>query len=238
MKLLTSLVSVKRINSSVERSQFSENELERSAQAILEAEGIINPIILEKETLESYQVIYGDFEYYAAVRAREIDPRKGEMISAFIIEDEKENAIKMQIEIFRKSHQNLSVTPTITDNSDQILLNIQSRITNIETRLEKKINDLKKDYQIQINELQKKIAETKQQLPEKIEPLQALNTFDLQQLTSSLKKIKFANQSKIISNIIKARETQGKFQSFIDVIDKVDKLGDKTMIKIIDQFSN
>ncbi|MGB5771449.1 MAG: hypothetical protein WBM32_16515, partial [Crocosphaera sp.] len=166
MKLLISLVSVKRITSSVERSHFNEDEIEKASQAILEAEGIINPIILEKTSLESYEVICGYFEYYSAVRAREIDPRKGEMISAFIIEDDKEDAIKKQVEIFRKAHQNSSAIPTITDNSDQRLLNMESRLTNIEARFERQLKDVQLNSQNEIERLNKQLTEIKQRLPE------------------------------------------------------------------------
>ncbi|MDJ0658881.1 MAG: hypothetical protein QNJ42_05260 [Crocosphaera sp.] len=236
MKLSTSLVSVKRINSSVERSQFSEDELERSAQAILEAEGIINPIILEKESLESYQVISGDFEYYAAVRAREIDPRKGEMISAFIIEDEKEDAIKMQIEIFKKSHKKSPINRSLSDNSDQKLLNMEFRLNNIEARFERQLNDVKNNYTNEIEKLNKQLLEIKQRLPEPIDCLKALNTLSLPLLTSHLSRINV--KTSILETLINEREENGEFKSCRDVVSRVKGLGDKTMIKIIDQFSN
>ena len=80
MKLSTSLVGVKKINSKVPRSEFSEDELNLTAELILKAEGIINPPVIRRTSLESYEVVNGHFEYYAAVKAREINPRKGEMI--------------------------------------------------------------------------------------------------------------------------------------------------------------
>lgn len=101
MKLSTSLVAVKKIISKVERAQFSDSDLNQAAKLILEAEGVINPIVLHRTSVESYEVVDGDFEYYAAVRAREIDPRKGEMIGAFIIEPQNEEVIKEQIRIIR-----------------------------------------------------------------------------------------------------------------------------------------
>ncbi len=103
MKLSTSLVAVKKIGSSTSRTDFSEEQLEEVAKLILKAEGVINPIILSRTSLESYEVIDGHFEYYAAVKARELDPRKGEMIGAFILEEEKEEAIREQIKAIRES---------------------------------------------------------------------------------------------------------------------------------------
>ncbi|MFE1744877.1 Rho termination factor N-terminal domain-containing protein [Coleofasciculus sp. H7-2] len=101
MKLSTSLVAVKKINSNVPRSIFLEDDLNRAAELILQAEGIINPPVIRRTSLESYEVVDGDFEYYAAVRAREIDPRKGEMIGAFIIESENEKVLIEQVKLLR-----------------------------------------------------------------------------------------------------------------------------------------
>ncbi len=206
------------------------------ADAILEAEGIINPIILEKTSLDSYEVIDGYFEYYAAVRAREIDPRKGEMISAFIIEDDKEDAIKKQVEIFRKAHQNSSAIPTITDNSDQRLLNMESRLTNIEARFERQLKDVQLNSQNEIERLNKKLTEIKQRLPEPIDCLKALNILTLPMLVSNLSPT--GVKKGILEKLINEREKNGEFKSCSDVVSRVKGLGDKTMIKIIDHFSS
>ncbi|MDJ0578443.1 helix-hairpin-helix domain-containing protein [Crocosphaera sp.] len=236
MKLSTSLVSVKRINSSVERSQFNEKEIEKSAQAILDAEGIINPIILEKISLESYEVVCGYFEYYAAVRAREIDPRKGEMISAFIIEEKKEEAIKTQIKIFRESNQNSSNKTIVTGGSEQKLSNMESRLTNIEARFERQLTEVQNKYKNEIETLNKELTEIKQRLPEPIDCLKALNTLSLPMLVSHLSRGGI-NKS-ILEKLISEREKNGDFTSCSDVVSRVKGLGDKTMIKIIDQFSD
>ncbi|ACB50899.1 hypothetical protein cce_1549 [Crocosphaera subtropica ATCC 51142] len=236
MKLLISLVSVKRIQSSVERSQFNEDDIDKAAQAILSAEGIINPIILEGNNSESYQVISGYFEYYTAVRAREIDPRKGEMISAFIIEDNKEDAIKTQIEIFRKSAQILPPIPTVNDNSDQKLLNMESRLNNIEARFERQLKEVKDNYKREIEILNMQLTEIKERLPKPIDCLEALNTFELSTLISHLRRIKVPKN--IPEKIINEREKNGMFKSCSDVVSRVDGIAEKRMIKIIDHFSN
>ena len=236
MKLSTSLVSVKRIISSLERSNFNEDEIEQAAQAILQAEGIVNPIILEKKSLESYEVFSGHFEYYAAVRAREIDPRKGEMISAFIIEEEKEEAIKKQIEIFRESPQISPPIPTVTDSSDQRLLNMESRLNNIEARFDRQLKEMQNNHNTEIETLTQQLTEIKQRLPEPIDCLKALNTLSLQMLVSRLSRMTI--KTSILETLINEREKNGEFKSCGDVVSRVKGLGDKTMIKIIDQFSD
>ena len=106
MRLSTALVAVKKITSTTLGTNFDEEPLKKLAEQILKAEGLISPLILRRNDLQSYEVIDGHFEYYAAVKAREIDPRKGEMISAYIIESENpviSSAILEQVELLKKS---------------------------------------------------------------------------------------------------------------------------------------
>jgi ParB family chromosome partitioning protein len=131
MKLSTSLVAVKKVTSKVDRSQFSDNDLNQAAKLILEAEGVINPIILHRTSLESYEVVDGDFEYYAAVRAREIDPRKGEMIGAFITEPENEEVIKEQIKVIRRQGDDDNNKPKIENSSQQNVESINDKVEQV-----------------------------------------------------------------------------------------------------------
>ena len=101
MLLSPEFVLVKEITSNVPRSQFSESDLEQAAGLILKAEGTIKPLVVRTIGWESYEVVDGHFEYYAAVRAKEINPRDGERIGAFIIEGDKAKVLEEQVEIFR-----------------------------------------------------------------------------------------------------------------------------------------
>lgn len=110
MRLSVSLVAVKKITTSSSPASFDEEKINRLAEQILKAEGIISPLIVRRTSLESYELVEGDFEYFAAVKAREIDPRKGETISAYIIEPENDDvsdAIAEQIELLKQSADNL-----------------------------------------------------------------------------------------------------------------------------------
>jgi hypothetical protein len=71
----------------------------------LELAGVITPLILlrTQPEAESYKVIDGDFEYYAALEAMEIEPRQRNRINAYIVESEEELPFyQKQIEVFRK----------------------------------------------------------------------------------------------------------------------------------------
>lgn len=102
MKLSTSLVAVKKITSNAPHSKFLETDINQAAQLILKAGGLINPIIIRRTGIASYEVVDGHFEYYAAVKAREIDPLNGENIAAYIIEPDNEEVLLAQIKALRR----------------------------------------------------------------------------------------------------------------------------------------
>ncbi|MBD2006865.1 MULTISPECIES: Rho termination factor N-terminal domain-containing protein [Cyanophyceae] len=146
MKLSTSLVAVKKINSNVPRSEFLEDELNRTAELILKAEGIINPPVIRRTRGESYEyeVVNGHFEYYAAVKAREIDARKGEMIGAFIIESENEKVLMDQVKVLRNRESNnessvADTQPLNTVESSKEVIQIESLLPEMESLIDRKL---------------------------------------------------------------------------------------------------
>ena len=184
-KLFPSLVAVKRITCTVPRSNFAEPDLEKLARLILELGGLINPIILRRNGMDAYEIVDGDFEYYAAAKAREINPMKGETIGAFILEPENEELLLEQLEILRKTAitENLGENQSpkqssITEASVEIETpqpssSLEQRLINIEARLENQINELKAEYTREKELLGERIQEFEnlisQQLPLLIE---------------------------------------------------------------------
>jgi len=140
MKLPTSLFAVKKISSSVARSSFPTEEIEKAAHLIIDVEGTINPIILRWTSLESYEVVDGHFEYYAAVRAREISPLKVEMVQAIILEPENEQALLAQVELLRKASNPKPLQDGNNSDSDLLILNrtkvFQSQFEELRTQFE------------------------------------------------------------------------------------------------------
>ncbi|MEK7991096.1 MAG: hypothetical protein VSS52_008840, partial [Thiotrichaceae bacterium] len=116
-KLFPAIVLVKDIYCDVARQQFSEEKLDIAARLILNIKGIISPIIVSRVGVENYQVIHGDFEYHAAMRAREIDPIRGESIDAYIVNAETEETIQKQIQVFRGHQQ--PPEPTMNNSSSE-----------------------------------------------------------------------------------------------------------------------
>ncbi|RKZ41116.1 MAG: hypothetical protein DRQ49_06190 [Gammaproteobacteria bacterium] len=102
-KISSYTVMLEEIKSPDTRAKFSEADLNEAAELILQMEGVITPLILLEVGIDSYSIIEGDFEYYAALKAEKIDPLKCEGINAYLIESEEELPFyQQQIAMFRK----------------------------------------------------------------------------------------------------------------------------------------
>ena len=222
-----SLVEVKTITCDRSRSEFNDQQIEEAAKAIVEAKGIINPIILAQTGINSFEVVNGQLEYYAAARAKEIDIASTETIAAYIIDRENE-AIKTQIDIFR-------TCPVVFPEKLEIRFNnLENRFNNLESRTENRINELKQEYEQKNLYLNKKIETLNNKLPEKIEPLATFNEASLSELVIKLKPILRSDKTtnNIAEQIVKARP----FESLNQVLTKTKGLGEKRAIAIIDRW--
>ncbi|ELR98192.1 hypothetical protein [Gloeocapsa sp. PCC 73106] len=226
MKLSTLLVAVRKISSVVPRSDFPEDNIEALAKLILEAQGLINPIILNRTSLESFDVVEGHFEYYAAVRAREIDLRQGEMINAFILEPDNQEIIEQQIKLLR-----LSVS--IPSN------NLDARLNNLETRLTKTYEEL----QQQQRQLNTKLEQLEGKLLEKVDPLQLFNHAEIEQLSRKLRVVYSQQLPLRVQAIVDNRP----YKSLSEIVERVTIKGgkktlraisEKKMLEIIEQWLN
>lgn len=104
MLLSPEFVLVKEITSDVPRSNFKDSDIQELAKLILEAEGVISPIIIEPTGIDTYEVVDGHFQYHAAVRAKEIDGLRGERITAIVMKGPKAKAIEKQVKLLNKIH--------------------------------------------------------------------------------------------------------------------------------------
>jgi hypothetical protein len=92
-------VDVKSISSDLPRSTFAESDLDRLADLILETDGLLRPLILKQVGIEQYTVIEGHREYYAALRAKEKDLKKAEMVNAFLINANSQKSAIEQLKL-------------------------------------------------------------------------------------------------------------------------------------------
>lgn len=96
-------VDVKSISSTIPKSKFKKAEIDRLADAILAADGLLRPLILQQTDVEKYTVVEGHREYYAAVRAKEKDIKKAEMVNAFIIDKNLHRSAIDQLDLLTRS---------------------------------------------------------------------------------------------------------------------------------------
>ncbi|MEG4497100.1 chromosome partitioning protein ParB [Microcoleus sp. F10-C6] len=233
-KLFPSLIAVKKIVSAVPNSNFAEPDLEKLARLILELGGLINPIIVRRTSIDSYEIVDGNFEYYAAARAKEIEPLKGETIGAFILEPENEELLLEQLEILRKTAitenagenetpKESSITEASGENeTPQPSSSFEQRLTNIEARLENQINELKAEHIREKQVLAQRIQEVEnlisQQLPLLIEAQLAniINEFksdhtsEKQHLLDNVQAVEKVTSQPI--SLLPALNTQDKIQ--------------------------
>ncbi|MFM6455826.1 MAG: hypothetical protein ACKPH7_28915 [Planktothrix sp.] len=126
-----SLVDVSSIQSNVPRSNFSEEQIEQLADMILECEGVLNVILLTQIGINNYRVLAGDLEYYAALRAKEKNPRQGEMINAVIVQPQNQEVLLKQAELFKNSSFTVEPKPVIVRDE-----------TSLESGLKKQLDQL------------------------------------------------------------------------------------------------
>jgi hypothetical protein len=149
MILTTSSVDLEGIASSVSRSQFDESELEYLASLFLKSGDTISPILLREKSPIAFEVLEGHREYYAALKAQEIDSRF-ESIRAYIVPSDREDSILEQYEYFHASN---TVAQPNSNSIDQKLL-----VSAIEQSIAKQINPLKSSLQDVNAKLDQKIT--------------------------------------------------------------------------------
>ncbi|MEG4502491.1 chromosome partitioning protein ParB [Microcoleus sp. F6_B4] len=238
-KLFPSLVAVKKITSAVPSSNFAEPDLEKLARLILELGGLINPIIVRRNGMDAYEIVDGDFEYYAAARAKEIEPLKGETIGAFILEEENEELLLEQLEILRKT----AITENLVENPEtgflyentssqpadsitkpvsvvEVLNSCENETPKDSSSLEQRLTNIEAQFAIQINELKAEYAREQKVLAQSI---QELENRILQQVPL-LVEAGIANRI----NDLKSESPPAK-QAVVERIPEVENVGSESM---------
>jgi len=96
-------VDVASIASKQPLDRFDPDAVESLADSILESDGLLKPLVLRATGPESFEVVDRHLEYWAAVRAREKDPRKGEMVNAYVALPKSTEAIERQLAVLKRT---------------------------------------------------------------------------------------------------------------------------------------
>lgn len=233
MKLSVTFVPVRKIKPSASRWNFSDDEIDKAARFIAEAKGMVQPIVLQREEgFESYTVIEGDFEYYAAAKASEWEPQTCDVIPAFVVESPDDaGVIQQQIQLFRTQRSTLK--PTLNSiNNDQ---EIASRLNEIETR---QVNlELRQAIleQQEIQEIKKQLDDLKQKICPRTNLLDLFNVSTHAELLHQMKRVGLIgkNAEKIVETIEYERQYR-LFESLRDVVTRVKGLTYEKMVDLVE----
>jgi ParB-like nuclease domain len=122
-------VDVKSIKSDLPKSNFVESELDQLADLILVTDGLLRPLILTESGTGKYKVIEGHREYYAAVRAKEKNIAKAEMVNAFVIDASNQKSAIAQLDLLSDSPLAGETNATDSSQLDRLLPAIESSIS-------------------------------------------------------------------------------------------------------------
>ncbi|WP_286826801.1 chromosome partitioning protein ParB [Microcystis sp. LSC13-02] len=201
------LIDLQDVVATKERSYFPETDLQNLANLIVAMKGLIRPVILKKIGFERFQIIEGNLEYYACLIAKEKELSL-ETINAFVVDKEAENIASQQMQLL--------CPDKIIDNP------LELRMSNLEKRLETELQAIREEYQKEIKRLEEKIIPPPPPSYKSI--LELLNTCDDNQLK------KAGINKTVTGNFLKEKP----FVSLDDIIDRVDKMGAATLIKLMD----
>jgi ParB-like nuclease domain len=114
-------VDIKDISSDLPRSNFVESDLEQLASLILATDGLIRPLIIKESGAEKYTVIEGHREYYAALKAKEKDSLKAEMVNAFVINPKIQLSAIEQLHLLNEDRPGAIAPDPIPSGIEQLL---------------------------------------------------------------------------------------------------------------------
>ncbi|MBF0545658.1 MAG: Rho termination factor N-terminal domain-containing protein [Candidatus Riflebacteria bacterium] len=155
------LVDVKSITFQKSASDYNKNDLDELANSILKCGGLLKPLVLKMTGIEKYQLLEGEKEFQAVLKAYEKNPGLGEMIDAFVIPQEVEKSILEQLQsLQRESHEtvegNNCVLKALTRDSLKLSENpISGFLLNEEnssTLLENTTSNVSNDKSVQVSE--------------------------------------------------------------------------------------
>jgi hypothetical protein len=140
MSLLTSSIDLDMIVlPSQDSSQFQSNQIEHLANLFLQAGGTVKPILLRRVSPISFEILEGYFEYFAALKAQEINDQFT-AIRAYVVPTELESTILEQYNFLRSLASSSSTEITSSPSSKAEQQDLAKMENAIASRLEQKLS--------------------------------------------------------------------------------------------------
>ena len=233
-------VEVKSIKAAEPRANFSEAQLDQLADLILKGEGVLRPVIVKQIDYENYTLIDGALTYYAAVRAREKDSRRGEMVNAFIIKPKEDEALaRQQIEALNGAEPSRNTSGNAESTTTTNATVGQNRPGEWITSFELRLSDTRNEVTTKTRDLEYRLSQLEKAIDASVrysDLLELINTLDKDELVARLTF--YGADSAKAKAIVQARMSKpnGKFTSYADLIDSTKNLAEKGLLKLLDNF--
>ncbi len=232
-----SRVDVKEIKSDIPRSNFAESDIDRLADLILSCGGVLRPLIVKQVDIDNFVLIDGFLEYYGAVRAREKDPRRGELVNAFVVSP-KDDLDIVQQQIAALSGTQAPTPPTTqltTPHIPQSQEGASAWISSFETRLSETREEAfqsDRNLEIRVSQIEKRLAEKRQD-----DLLTFINHAEKLDLISKLSALNGSNQTKAEAIYdARSQKENGQFNGYQDLQKSTERLGSDGLLGLIDNW--
>jgi hypothetical protein len=227
-------VDIKEIKSNSIRSSFSEDKINEIADLILSKGGVFRPLILKRIDVDEYELLDGELEYFSSVRAREKDPKKGEMVNAFLVSPNEEEEVRRQIDLLNSSDSLTLEEQELSSRNPGELPNSSSWIDSFENRMSEVREELfmvKRDYESRFVRLERNLSENSS-----LSFLEAVNTLETMALISELTRCGMPKLK--IEAICNARDNKASstFESYQDIVKSAKGIGHSGILNLMDAW--
>lgn len=227
-------VDIKEIKCASSRSKFPDDKINEIADLILSKGGVFRPLILKRISIDEYELLDGELEYFSSVRARECDRKKGEMVNAFLVSPDEEAEVRRQIDLLKSGYQPNSVDQGLSINNAQKVSGNDEWISSFENRLGEVREQLfmaERDNESRFSRLERGLSENSA-----LSLLEAINTLELVPLVSELTRCGVPKGR--IDSVIDARNksVSKTFETYQDILKAVKGLGQIGILNLIDDW--
>ncbi|MCC5640115.1 hypothetical protein LC593_30655 [Nostoc sp. CHAB 5844] len=250
MELLTSIIDIDSIQ--VKKTPFDiaqkATQIEALANTIIEVGGLVNIPVVQQISVDDYELISGYLEYYAFIKARQINSRLPDRITVFVSNTKNQAAINQQLEILgtiEDTKQNVS--PLTIPKQSEIELQIKN--------LESFIKNINKQYFTALEKQKAELLEAiEAKLPQPISPMDAFNRILEPEIAYKVQRklellLNTNSAKKVVAQLqeVSKRKNHQPFQSFSEILEilkeqqktrSVRLISEKKMIHIIDRWND